>query len=115
MKVSQEKFYVYIDTNKTKSVLYIGVTNDLPQRLVEHFRNERKPNSFAGTYRCHFINLLRRVQVHYRCYSQRTRIEKLAPGQKAQIDRIDESELATLNAELFDQWPLKGMFHRKDL
>ena len=29
-------FYVYILTNKTKTVLYTGVTNDLRRRLYDH-------------------------------------------------------------------------------
>ena len=29
-------YYVYITTNKTKSVLYVGVTNDLRRRIFEH-------------------------------------------------------------------------------
>lgn len=29
-------YYVYILTNKTKSVLYTGVTNDLERRMCEH-------------------------------------------------------------------------------
>lgn len=30
-------FYVYILTNWEKSVLYVGVTNDLTRRLTEHY------------------------------------------------------------------------------
>ena len=30
-------FYVYILTNKNKTVLYTGVTNNLEQRLIEHY------------------------------------------------------------------------------
>lgn len=55
MKVSQENYYVCIVTNQTRTVLYIGVTNDLPQRVVEHFLNDGKPDTFAGKYRCHFL------------------------------------------------------------
>ena len=33
-------YYVYILTNKTNRVLYIGVTNNLSRRMVEH-KNEQ--------------------------------------------------------------------------
>ena len=29
-------YYIYILTNKTNKVLYVGVTNNLPRRLYEH-------------------------------------------------------------------------------
>ena len=42
-------FYVYILTNKAKTVLYTGVTNNLRRRLEEH--NEKlNPNSFSAKY-----------------------------------------------------------------
>ena len=31
-----KQYYVYILTNKTHSVLYVGVTNDLKRRIYEH-------------------------------------------------------------------------------
>lgn len=31
-----KQYYVYILTNKTNKVLYIGVTNDLERRIFEH-------------------------------------------------------------------------------
>ncbi len=44
-------FWVYIVTNQTDSVLYIGVTNDLSRRLNEH-RSGEIPG-FTADYRCH--------------------------------------------------------------
>ena len=37
-------YYVYITTNIAKTVLYVGMTNDLTQRIVEHYldRNEKR-------------------------------------------------------------------------
>lgn len=46
-------FYVYITTNPIKTVLYVGVTNDLSRRLCEHTENKGNKNSFAGKYYCH--------------------------------------------------------------
>ncbi|WDF54751.1 GIY-YIG nuclease family protein [Mucilaginibacter sp. KACC 22063] len=48
-------FYVYITTNPTKSVLYIGVTNDLQRRLIEHHTNKGNPSTFAGKYYCYHL------------------------------------------------------------
>lgn len=35
----QKTFYVYILTNALKTVLYTGLTNDLQQRIIEHYKN----------------------------------------------------------------------------
>ena len=43
-------FYVYLVCNRSRSVLYTGVTNDLEGRLWFH-RNEN-PKSFVRRYRC---------------------------------------------------------------
>ncbi len=36
MSKGSRQYYVYILTNKTNKVLYIGVTNDLDRRIFEH-------------------------------------------------------------------------------
>ena len=46
-------FYVYITTNPEKTVLYVGVTNDLDRRLYEHHENKGDINTFAGKYYCY--------------------------------------------------------------
>ena len=44
--------FVYIITNVGKTVLYIGVTNDLPTRLHQHYVNRGNPLTFAEKYNC---------------------------------------------------------------
>ena len=46
-------FYVYITTNPEKTVLYIGVTNNLDRRLYEHKENRGNNKTFAGKYYCY--------------------------------------------------------------
>ncbi|WP_242929107.1 GIY-YIG nuclease family protein [Pontibacter vulgaris] len=56
-------YFVYITTNPTKTVLYIGVTNTLQRRLEEHALNAGIAETFAGRYHCHYL-------VYYERYSQ---------------------------------------------
>jgi putative endonuclease len=49
-------YFVYITTNKTKKVLYTGVTDDLKRRLVEHEEDAKGPKeTFAGKYNCYHL------------------------------------------------------------
>ena len=48
-------FYVYILTNPRKTTLYVGFTNNLSQRLVQHQENKGQPKTFAGRYYCYIL------------------------------------------------------------
>lgn len=43
--------YVYILASARRTVLYIGVTSDLRQRVAEH-QAHKYPNSFTAKYHC---------------------------------------------------------------
>jgi putative endonuclease len=47
-------YYVYILTNKAKSVLYTGVTNNLKIRLQQH-KESLNPESFTTKYNVHYL------------------------------------------------------------
>ena len=47
-------FYVYILTNKNRTVLYTGVTNNLKLRLHQH-ESKLNLNSFSARYNVHFL------------------------------------------------------------
>jgi putative endonuclease len=41
--------FVYIMTNKNKTTLYVGVTSDLPKRVLQH-KNHIYKNAFTAKY-----------------------------------------------------------------
>ena len=47
-------YYVYITTNKNKTVLYVGVTNNISARLWYHEEGAlNNKNSFTARYNCY--------------------------------------------------------------
>ncbi len=42
-------YYVYMMSNRHKTVLYVGITNDLPKRVFEH-KNHLDKKSFTARY-----------------------------------------------------------------
>ena len=55
---------IYIMTNYNKTVLYIGVTSDLYNRILEH-KQGKYPNSFTAKYQlkyCVYYEFLPRIE-----------------------------------------------------
>ena len=53
--IGSHNYYVYILTNKTKTVLYTGVTNNLKDRLYYHNNPEPFSKAFTTRYRCYYL------------------------------------------------------------
>lgn len=53
--VGTHNYYVYILTNKNKTVLYVGVTNELKERLYWHKNVEAHSKTFTAKYRCFYL------------------------------------------------------------
>ena len=45
-------YCVYITTNPDQTTLYVGITNNLKARLIQHYENRGQPETFAGRYYC---------------------------------------------------------------
>ena len=57
--INVHQYWVYILSNNSRTTLYIGVTNDLYRRFMEHKSN--KVEGFTKKYRCHSL-------LYYECY-----------------------------------------------
>lgn len=90
--------YIYIMTNVSKTVLYIGVTNNLHRRYIEHFSGINE--GFTKRYRLHSL-------VYYEQYDD-TKEAILREKQLKKWSREKREHLVrTLNPDwqnLFSQW-----------
>ena len=50
--IGMHNYFVYILTNVNKTTLYVGVTNDIRERIHAHKQNR---SGFAYRYRCFYL------------------------------------------------------------
>ena len=53
--IGNHNYYIYILTNKNKTVLYTGVTNNLKDRLYWHRNPEPFSKAFTTRYKCFYL------------------------------------------------------------
>ena len=53
--IGTHNYYVYILTNKIKTVLYTGVTNNLKDRLAFHSNPLSFSKAFTAKYKCFYL------------------------------------------------------------
>jgi len=94
-------YYVYIMTNRNKNVIYIGVTNNLKRRIIEHESGLDK--GFSKKYNCHYLIYCE----EYRSINKAIKREKELKGwRRAKKDALIKSTNPQLN---FLNETLKGM------
>ncbi|GAB5522497.1 MAG: GIY-YIG nuclease family protein [Roseivirga sp.] len=106
-------YHVYIITNKTKSVLYTGRTDDLPQRIIEHWLERGKPRTFAGRYHCYYLLYFEDTRYVLNAIEREKEIKGWRRSKKEELITEFNPEWKFLNEEIME-WPPLDPFHRKD-
>ena len=83
-------YFTYITTNPGRSVLYVGMTNDLERRMSEHFENRGNPTSFAGKYYCYDLIYWERYPYANMAIEREKEIKKMTRKAKTEL-------IATMN------------------
>ena len=76
------KFYVYITTNPNQDALYVGMTNNLEQRIIEHYLNRGKPETYAGKYYCYNLVFYEEYKYVNTAIAREKEIKKMATGKE---------------------------------
>ncbi|CAM3683248.1 GIY-YIG nuclease family protein [Mucilaginibacter galii] len=93
-------FFIYIVTNRDKSILYVGVTNDLSRRLYEHYENRGNPSTFAGKYHCYYLIHYERFVHIEEAISREKKIKKWRREKKWDLIKSLNPEIKFLNKEI---------------
>ena len=100
--IGSHNYLVYIVTNKNKTVLYTGVTNDLARRLDEHEQASvpfRYP-SFAGHYNAYYLLYYERFEFVEHAIAREKEIKGWRRSKKEALINIDNPEWRFLNDEV---------------
>ena len=90
--------FIYIITNKNNTVLYIGVTSNLPQRIEEH-KQKRYENSFSARYNLNKLVYYEQFQMIGDAIG---REKQLNAGNRATKEKLINSINPTWN-DLYDE------------
>ncbi|MEX0724602.1 MAG: GIY-YIG nuclease family protein [Gracilimonas sp.] len=93
-------YYTYIITNSKKSTFYVGMTNSIPERILEHGSNAGKPETFAGRYHCFFLLYYEEYKYVEDAIRREKQIKKWSRKKKLDLIKMVNPDLRFLNKEL---------------
>ena len=109
MQVSNHNYYVYVLTNKFKTVLYVGVTRNLEKRILEHYANRGNTKTFTGRYHCYWLLFYERFTYVNDAIAREKEIKGWTRVKKEQLIAKFNPAWRSLNCELFGEWPPDGI------
>ena len=112
MKVTETIYSVYILTNKSKRVLYTGMTNNLEQRLIEHYIDRIDKKTYCGMYNCHFLLYYETHHYVNDAIAREKEIKGWLRIKKEKLINDFNPGWNFLNEELLGGWPPENNYHR---
>lgn len=95
-------YVVYIVTNKYRTTLYIGVTNNIQRRLSEHyFDSQNAKSSFAGKYNCYDLVYYEQFECVNTAILREKTLKKWSREKKNQLIIVFNPSWESLNNQIF--------------
>ena len=88
-------YYVYIITNKYRTVYYVGVTNSISRRINEHEKELVK--GFSTRYRCKFLIFYEKFRDINQAIRREKEIKKWSRLKKSELILKQNPEMRSLN------------------
>ena len=103
--MKQHNYFIYITTNPAFTVLYTGVTNNLPVRICEHYINRGNAKSFAGKYYCYNLVYYEHYQYINQAIAREAEIKSWGKRKKLRLIKEQNPLLNFYNREICGEWP----------
>jgi putative endonuclease len=97
-------YFTYITTNPDRTVLYTGMTNDLEQRIIEHYLNKGNTKTFAGRYYCYNLLFFQSFHKPMEAITYEKEIKSMSRKQKEELINSTNPQWIFLNPQIM-QWP----------
>ena len=98
--------YVYIVTNKHRTVLYIGVTNDIERRICEH--KAGVGSSFSSKFKCTFLLYHQQYMTIVEAIEAEKQMKKWKRDWKIELIKQNNPDMLDLAADWFTEEQLKS-------
>lgn len=94
--------FIYVLTNKLKTVLYIGVTSNLRARLWEHTHRENQ-NSFTDQYNVTYLVYYEWFDSIIAAIEREKQLKRWSRTKKIALVKVKNSEWRFLNEEVYEE------------
>ena len=98
--IGTHNYFVYITTNYAKTILYIGVTNNLKTRLHQHQQNTDNSATFTGKYHSYNLVYFERFEFIEHAIKREKEIKKWRREKKNNLITSFNPEWKFLNNEI---------------
>ena len=112
MVYNNRQYYVYTLTNYQKTVLYTGVTNNLEQRIIEHYLGKGNVKTFTGKYNCFYLVYYEYTQYVNNAILREKEIKGWSRKKKEELIGSFNPSWKFLNHEIVGEWPPTNTAHR---
>jgi putative endonuclease len=92
-------YYVYILTNRSYTVLYTGVTNDIERRLAEH--RDGEPGSFTARYKVTLLAHLEATDDVWAALEREKQIKGWSRAKKVALIEASNPDWRDLSVDLY--------------
>lgn len=112
--VKHHQYFIYILTNYAKTVLYVGVTNNIVQRLVEHYIGRGSSTSFTGKYHCYHLIYFEKTRYIDIAIKREKQIKGWTRKKKIELINSSNPHWDFLNNQIMEWPPADDMISREE-